>query len=96
LSFSFGGGLAFTQPEVATMFAIQKEYEERMHDALRTYIRSPWFGRFLGPVAFDSPERVVPLQAADLIAHETSEEIRHRQYDPVNSLADLGVRNIFA
>jgi hypothetical protein len=66
---------------VAPMFAITKEYLPRMAEIGAAYLASDWYGEFLAPIAFGRPSNVLPLQAADFMAHEASEQVRHLEYD---------------
>ena len=76
---------------VAPMFALQKEYLGRMRDVGAAYLASEWYGQFLAPIAFGLPSQVRPLQAADFMAHETSEHVRHLEYD-VLTIRNAGPR----
>jgi hypothetical protein len=66
---------------VALMVAEQSEYRGRMkaiHDAWRSHpdIKTG----FLGPISFDYPRRVVPLQAADMFAYEMNKNWEEEEY----------------
>lgn len=78
---------------VVPVFAIQNEYSARMEAIGRAYQVSDGYCRFLGPIAFGSPAQVIPLQAADLLAHEVSEYRRAAEYDEL-TLKSGGMRRI--
>jgi hypothetical protein len=63
------------------MFAMQKEYAARMTDIGAAYLASEWYRKFLRPLAFGLPSEEAALQAADFMAHEVSEHVRHLEYD---------------
>ena len=52
------------------LFAAHGDYEERVNAAHRDYLRDGEFAEYIGPISFDEPRRVVPLQAADLLANQ--------------------------
>jgi Protein of unknown function (DUF3800) len=74
---------------VAPMFAYSPEYSARLADLGRVYGSMPYYKSVLGPIAFDYPERVIPLQCADLLVHQINWDIENRAYGPFN-LASMG------
>jgi hypothetical protein len=74
---------------VAPMFARQKQYEPWMSLALDGHGKH---SDVLGSIAFGYPSQVVPLQAADLLAHEISWEWDRAGYNPPKTLAEFGIR----
>jgi len=68
---------------VAPMFAYQNEYHQRMGEIGRLYGSQDWYRKVLGPIAFDFPDRVIPLQAADFLAHQMNWSLERREYGPV-------------
>ncbi len=67
---------------VAPMFAYSSEFSPRMAEIGRLYGAQDWYKKVLGPVAFDYPARVVPLQAADLFIHQIGWDIEKRAFGP--------------
>jgi uncharacterized protein DUF3800 len=67
---------------VVPIFAYSAEYSARMAEIGRLYGAHEWYRKVLGPIAFDYPERVVPLQAADLIAHQMNWDVEKRAFGP--------------
>jgi len=67
---------------VVPIFAFHKEYTPRMKEIGDLYGAHDWYRNVLGPVAFDYPERVIPLQSADLIAHQMNWDVEKRAFGP--------------
>ncbi len=73
------------------MFALHPEYtKEIMTDTDGAYLASKMESNVIG-FAWDYPSRVVPLQSADLVAHEISEYWRSVEYE-VPKLANFPPR----
>lgn len=51
-------------------FVAHGDYEDRLNAAHRSYLQDGDFSNYIGPISFDSPRRVIQLQAADLIAYQ--------------------------
>jgi hypothetical protein len=60
---------------VIPMFAYAKGYSERMAEILNAYGTYDWYRKVLGPIAFGFPQQVIPLQAADLLAHQMNFDV---------------------
>ena len=71
------------------MFAFHNEFTPRMSEIGRLYGAHDWYKDVLGALAFDYPERVAPLQAADLLAHQMRWDAEKRIYGPF-TLANMG------
>jgi hypothetical protein len=67
---------------VIPTFAIHPEYHQRMADIGAAYGAQSWYNRILGQLAFGSPDQVVPLQGADLIAHQINWDVERRRFGP--------------
>jgi hypothetical protein len=67
---------------VCPVFAYQKEFSPRMADLGRVYGAQDWYRTVLGAIAFDFPDRTIPLQAADLLVHQMNWDITKRRYGP--------------
>lgn len=66
---------------VAPVFAYRTEYASGKGiggDVLKLYGSQDWYKNSLAAIAFDYPERVIPLQAADLVSHQMNWEIQGR------------------
>ena len=74
---------------VSAMFAHHPEYGARMTEIGNAYGKSPSYLKFLGPIAFGSPAQVIPLQAADFVAHQVNKEFEHIEYDEL-TLQNMG------
>jgi hypothetical protein len=81
---------------VAPMFACQDQYQPWMTLALQAYGQFDWYKSVLGPIAFGYPSQIIPLQAADLLAHEISWNWDRLRYTMPKTLADAGVRRLLA
>jgi hypothetical protein len=81
---------------VCPVFSRQPEFEEWMTYASQSYGQAAWYQETLGPIAFGYPWQVVPLQCADLIAHEISWEWERRGYGPPPTLQTIGYRRLLA
>lgn len=71
---------------VCPMFAYHREFAPRMAEIGRVYGAQDWYKTVLGPIAFGYPEQVIPLQGADLLAHQMNQDIAQRAFGPF----DLG------
>lgn len=78
----------------ALVFAHTPEYYERMSNIARVYSQSAWHSAYLGSITFSTPEELIPLQAADFIAHEMRFYIDRLEYGPPITLRDSGLRQI--
>jgi hypothetical protein len=79
---------------VAPMFAYHPEYSPR---TVRVYGSQDWYQDALGPLAFDFPKRVIPLQTADFIVNQTRYDAHHIGYDELtfsNATAKNGAHMI--
>jgi hypothetical protein len=81
--------------KVALMFAHQKEYRAGMDAVDRAFRQSAAYEEILGPLAFDWPKNVIPLQSADILAHEVSEKWRHQCYEGP-TLGTMGHRRLLS
>jgi hypothetical protein len=79
--------------KVSPMFAHQTEYAPIMAEVEKAYRSDEGYRAVIGPIAFGWPEEVLPLQAADLMAHEASEYWRHVVYDEAR-LWNMGARRL--
>lgn len=79
---------------VVPMFAYQPEYATHMSNVGAAYGQFPWYRDVLGPLAFDYPSRNVPLQGADLLAHEISWEWDRVGYGAPPTLMNIGIRRV--
>lgn len=50
--------------------AAHGSYAEKLLTAHARYLRDGDFPEYIGPISFDEPRRVIPLQAADLLANQ--------------------------
>ena len=57
-----------------TFGATSQRQDDRSEETLTTWRSHPKFGGVLGPLAFDDPRQLVPLQAADLYVHQLTAE----------------------
>lgn len=57
---------------VTPIFALNDEYNKRNEDVYNVYRQHADWNALLGPIAFDSPQRLTSLQPADMIAYEIS------------------------
>lgn len=78
---------------VAPMFAYRTDLQAAA--LMNAYGSKEWYREALGPIAFDYPYRVIPLQAADLIAHQMTGDIHRRAYGPFD-LAHMGQTVVMA
>ena len=76
------------QELVVPMFAYAKKQSERMAEIGRVYGAYDWYREVLGPIAFGYPQQVIPLQAADLLAHQMNWDV-DKKSNPL-TLADAG------
>lgn len=60
---------------VAFVFAEQNEYQEQAQQILRAYQASSQRGSKIASINFASPKKVIPLQAADLMAYEITKSV---------------------
>jgi hypothetical protein len=67
--------------KIMPMFAHQTEYKGGMDAVDRAFRMNRTYQCVLGPIEFGWPSEVIPLQAADILAHEVSEYWRHVDYD---------------
>ncbi|MPY74311.1 MAG: DUF3800 domain-containing protein [Alphaproteobacteria bacterium] len=67
---------------VAPMFAHQPEYHDRMAAVGQYLANTDWYPRFLVSITFGTPDRFIPLQAADFAAFSVREDIENRHYEP--------------
>jgi len=67
---------------VCPMFAYHQEFSPRMAEIGRLYGAQNWYRTVLGALAFDYPDRVIPLQCADLVAHQMNWDVEKRAYGP--------------
>jgi len=79
---------------IPVMFACQAGYQEWMAQASQSWAQPGWHKDVLGALAFDRPQRVIPLQCADLLAHEISWEWERREYGPRPTIATGGYRRL--
>jgi hypothetical protein len=79
---------------VVPMFAYQREYYSRMADIGKAYGAEDWYRKTLGPISFGYPEQVIPLQGADLLAHEMGIEIANQRYAPATGARFLLTKTI--
>src|ERR1700733_1534960 len=79
--------------KVSPMFAHQEEYASGMDAVDRAYRLDTNYRQLLGTIAFGSPSEVIPLQAADILSHEISEDWRHVLYD-TPTLGTVGTRGL--
>jgi hypothetical protein len=68
---------------VAPVFAFQPEASDRNSSAALRYAAQPWYLNILGTIGFDCPQRLFPLQGADLLAHQMGWDVERRVYDPM-------------
>lgn len=80
----------------AMVFSHAPEYHQRMAELARVYAQSSWHSDYLGSITFSTPEALIPLQAADFIAHEIRFHIDRIEYGPPITMRDSGVRQILA
>lgn len=71
----------FNAERVSFVFATQQEYVGRL-PALYQKVQSWSNTERFGPIAYDTPQKMVPLQAADLIAYETFKFFENGIYNP--------------
>jgi hypothetical protein len=71
----------FNAERVSFVFATQQEYVGRL-PALYQKVQSWSNTKRFGPIAYDTPQKMIPLQAADLIAYETFKFFKNGIYDP--------------
>lgn len=74
-------GGKFKAEKVSFVFATQGEYVGRL-PALYEKVRSWSNTNRFGPISFDNPRNVVPLQVADLLAYETYKFFENGIYNP--------------
>lgn len=84
---TYGGG-----EKIIPMFAYSTEFSPRMAEIGRVYGSQDWYREILGPIAFGFPSEVIPLQAADLIAHQSNWKIEKRAYRPQESARTSGTK----
>lgn len=60
---------------VAFVFAEQNEYQEQAEQILRAYQASTERGSKIASITFSSPQKLIPLQAADLMAYEITKSV---------------------
>jgi len=73
--------------KIVPMFGYQKEYQSRMNDAVASYGSEKWYKEVLGPISFGHMDQVVPLQAADFIAHQSNWDVERRRFHIHGGLA---------
>lgn len=73
--------------KVVPMFAYTSEYSPT---TTALYGAQDWYRDVLGALSFDSPANVVPLQAADFIAHQIRQDAHHIGYDEL-TLQTMGM-----
>lgn len=76
---------------IVPLFSLQTEHAQRMMDRYEIASADTDLGQYLGPISFDNPRRNLPLQMADLLAHEFYHEWIAREYavDPVWSTSPV-------
>jgi hypothetical protein len=62
---AYAGGEA-----VVPVFAYSQDLSAGMAAIWHAYGAHDWFRNILGPIAFGHPQQIIPLQAADLLAHQ--------------------------
>lgn len=73
---------------IVPMFAYSRDFSPRMAEIGRLYGAHDWYRNVLGALVFDHPQRVIGLQAADLLAHQMNWDTEKR-FGPF-SLATAG------
>lgn len=73
--------VAMSGEPIALMFAKHPHYEEQGEQIFRLYAHSIW-GNVFAALAFGNPERIIPLQAADLVTYEKTRREVAKQTDP--------------
>ena len=81
---------------IAPMFARQDQYQHWMTLAEQAYSQFDWYKSVLDPITFGYPSQVIPLQAADLLAHEISWEWNRIGYSVPKNLAEAGIRRLLS
>jgi hypothetical protein len=76
---------------VIPMFARQRQFANWITYASQAYGQSEWYRNVLGPIAFGYPEHAVPLQAAELFAHNVSLDGERRGYGTTMTLETVGI-----
>jgi hypothetical protein len=71
-------GRADPSDTIIPMFAYSADLSPRMADIGRAYGSHDWYREILGPIAFGYPQQVIPLQAADLLAHQMNWDVEKR------------------
>jgi hypothetical protein len=74
--------------KIVPMFAYSREFSQRQGKLLDLYGVHDWYRQVLGPIAFGYPQDVIPLQAADLLAHQMNWDAEKR-FKPI-TLATIG------
>lgn len=77
---------------VSPMFGLHQKYSPR---ALARYDAQTWYRDALASLAFDYPERIIPLQAADFVAHQVRHDAHHLGYEEL-TLANIDFTLWFA
>jgi hypothetical protein len=73
-AFSWSERFASGAP-VAFVFAEQSEYQGRAQQILNAYQASSQRGSKIASITFSSPRKLIPLQAADLMAYEMTKSV---------------------
>jgi hypothetical protein len=66
---------------IVPVFAYSDEQSSHMKSVLDAYGSHEWYREVLGPIAFDFPQRVIPLQAADLLVHQMNWDTEKRFFE---------------
>ncbi len=76
---------------VSLVFGVQSEYQNRASTAYKAWLRHPEVSKFLGALSFGFPKTLVPLQAADMLAHEMNMEWEKVEFGELN-FQNVGLR----
>ena len=68
------------QEYVVPIFANQQEYNSKMDRIDRDRCQFPWYSNIISPISFNTPENLIPLQAADFVAYSMREDIQDREF----------------
>lgn len=79
--------------DVAVMFSKQNEYESRAARIFDAYQRQQKWHQHISSFTFASPDKVVPLQTADMIAYEACKEWENVRLRPMTFENNFGIRD---
>ncbi|TAL03684.1 MAG: DUF3800 domain-containing protein [Rhodospirillaceae bacterium] len=68
---------------VVPMFAVHTEFTPQLAEIGHLYTANERTKKILGSLAFDFPERVIPLQVADFLAHQIGWQTKALAYNPL-------------